>query len=115
MCFARISKLLSNKFFITPDFALHCDDLLGLDFLASHQKNIFPLHYAVSSEETLYPTMDCTSPLLNPNHSSVAAMQSVPFFSTDMQSTAQQSTAEVTQTVPTGSHLPELDVLKRST
>ncbi len=52
------SKMLPTTFFVTSDFALPCDGLVGLHSLASHNNDIFPQRIAISSDGTLYTAMD---------------------------------------------------------
>ena len=52
------------KFFVTPDFVLHSDGLLGLDSLVTHGIDVFPQLHAISYKDDVIPAMDISAPLL---------------------------------------------------
>ena len=52
------------EFFVTSDFALNSDGLLGLHSLINNGIDVFPCHYAISYENNLISAMDIPAPLL---------------------------------------------------
>lgn len=49
---------------VIPNFALKCDERLGLDSFVSHNTGVFPKRHSVRADEFLYHTMKDPAPLL---------------------------------------------------
>ncbi len=58
------SKIFNIKFYVTPQFALPSDGLLGLDFLCAHDIQVHPKKRAIFSDQRFHSAMDVNFPLL---------------------------------------------------
>ncbi len=58
------SDIFNIQFFVTSQFALPSDGLLGLDSLVAHDISVHPKRRAVFSSECFYPAMDVNFPFL---------------------------------------------------
>ena len=63
--FSSDSNVLVSDFFITPDFALPCDGLIGLPSMALHGIDVYPQSKSISFEGQSYSQMEMPSPLLS--------------------------------------------------
>lgn len=73
---ASHSNVLNLKFYVTSDFALSCDGLLGFHSLCTHNIDVFPNMHAIFTENASYPAMQTPSPLLKPaSYTSVSTIQ----------------------------------------
>ncbi len=62
---APSSKIFNIDFYVTPQFALPCDGLLGLDSLIAHDISVHPKRHAIFSDECFHPTMYVNFPFLS--------------------------------------------------
>ena len=54
-------------FFVTSDFAMPCDGLLGYEALRTHDIDVFPSRHAIQWRDRLFPTTTDSMPLLTVN------------------------------------------------
>ncbi len=62
---ASDSKIFNVQFYVTPQFALPSDGLLGLDSHCAHDIQVHPKKRAIFSDQRFYSAMDVNFPLLS--------------------------------------------------
>ena len=62
---APSSEVFNIQFYVTPEFALPCDGLLGLDSLIAHDISVHPKRRAIFAGECFHPAMDVNFPFLS--------------------------------------------------
>ncbi len=63
--FAPSSKTFNIDFHVTPQFALPCDGLLGLDSLIPNDISVHPKRRTILSDECFHPAMGVNFPFLS--------------------------------------------------
>ncbi len=58
------SDIFNIQFFVTPQFALPCDGLLGLESLVAHDISVHSKRRTIFSSECFHPAMDVNFPFL---------------------------------------------------
>ncbi len=69
ICLPDSSQYFSESFYVTEDFALDCDGILGLNSLVSHCLDLYPWRRVLSIDGCVLNAMNSPTPLLSRVHS----------------------------------------------